>query len=90
MLIYVGVFVIGSGVIAFDSSLSDRHEAAALDVVFASAASLGNTGLGLGAASASYASYGDVSTITMMLLMWLGRLEILPVIVLLRRSYWRL
>jgi trk system potassium uptake protein TrkH len=38
----------------------------------------------------SYAPIGDVSKITMILLMWVGRLEIVPVAVLLTRHYWRL
>ena len=33
---------------------------------------------------------GDVSKITMIVLMWLGRLEIIPVFVLATRHYWRL
>jgi len=91
MLIYVAVFVVGSGVIALDSSFAGRPEAEGLDLIFASASTLGNSGVGLGAAgSGSFAVYGDPSTFTMTLLMWLGRLEILPVIVLLRASYWRL
>ncbi|HEX6390234.1 MAG TPA: potassium transporter TrkG, partial [Solirubrobacteraceae bacterium] len=91
VLIYVAVFVVGSGVIAFDHSLADRPEAEALDLIFASASALGNSGVGLGAAgSVSFEIYGDPSTLTLTLLMWLGRLEILPVIILMRRSYWRL
>jgi trk system potassium uptake protein TrkH len=91
VLIYVAVFVLGSGVIAFDQSFGGRPDAEALDLVFASASTLGNSGVGLGAAgSGSFAIFGDPSTLTMTLLMWLGRLEIIPVIVLLRRSYWRL
>jgi trk system potassium uptake protein TrkH len=62
-----------------------------LDLVFASASTLGNAGVGLGPAgtTGSFASFGDPSTVAMTVLMWVGRLEILPVVVLLRRSYWR-
>ena len=38
----------------------------------------------------SYAEFGDVSKVTMIGLMWLGRLEIIPVVVLATRHYWRL
>jgi trk system potassium uptake protein len=38
----------------------------------------------------SYAPVGDVSKIAMIGLMWVGRLEIVPVVVLLTRHYWRL
>jgi trk system potassium uptake protein TrkH len=91
VLIYLAVFVIGTAVIAFDSSLAGRPEAGTLDLIFASASTLANSGFGLGAAgtTGSFATFGDPSTITMTVLMWLGRLEIIPVVVLLRRSYWR-
>mgnify|MGYP001031263073 CR=1 FL=1 len=37
----------------------------------------------------SFASYPDISKLTMAGLMWLGRLEIIPVVVVLTRHYWR-
>jgi trk system potassium uptake protein TrkH len=90
VLIYVAVFVLGTAVLAFESALRDE-EAGVLDAIFASASTLGNTGVGLGAAgpTGSFESFGDSSTLTMTALMWVGRLEILPVLVLLRHSYWR-
>jgi trk system potassium uptake protein TrkH len=90
VLIYVAVFVLGTAVLAFEAGLhGPRMET--LDLVYASASTLGNAGVGLDAAGAtgSFAAFGDTSTVTMTLLMWLGRLEIVPVVVLLRRSYWR-
>jgi trk system potassium uptake protein TrkH len=90
VLIYVAVFVLGTAVLAFEASLHGPRMQA-LDLIYASASTLGNAGVGLGAAGAtgSFAAFGDTSTVTMTLLMWLGRLEIVPVVVLLRRSYWR-
>jgi trk system potassium uptake protein TrkH len=38
----------------------------------------------------SFAEFGEVSKITMIGLMWVGRLELVPVVVLLTRHYWRL
>jgi trk system potassium uptake protein len=60
----------------------------ALGLVFASASTLANAGVGLGVAgtTGSFANFGDTSTVAMTALMWLGRLEIVPVGVLLRRS----
>jgi trk system potassium uptake protein TrkH len=90
VLIYVAVFVVGTAIIAMES---DVHGPAfsSLGFVYASASTLANAGVGLGVAgtTGSFAVFGDVSTLTMTALMWLGRLEILPVIVLLRASYWR-
>ena len=37
----------------------------------------------------SYQPFSDFSKLVMALLMWIGRLEVLPVLVLLTRGYWR-
>ena len=37
----------------------------------------------------SFDPYGTISKLVMIALMWVGRLEIIPVAVLLTRSYWR-
>jgi trk system potassium uptake protein TrkH len=90
VLIYMAVFVLGTAVLALEGEIRGL-DASVLELVFASASTLGNAGVGLGAAGAtgSFGSFGDASTVTMTALMWLGRLEIVPVVVLLRRSYWR-
>jgi trk/ktr system potassium uptake protein len=91
VLIYIAVFVLGTAVLAIDASLHGRPHQSVLDLIFASASTLANAGVGLGPAGVrgSFATFGDPSKVTMTLLMWVGRLEILPVVVLLRRSYWR-
>jgi trk system potassium uptake protein TrkH len=91
VLIYLGVFVAGTAVLALDAAFDGKPDPAALDLIYASASTLANAGVGLGAAGAtgSFATFGDASTIAMTVLMFVGRLEILPVVVLLRRSYWR-
>ena len=38
----------------------------------------------------SFDPFSDLSKLAMILLMWLGRLEIIPVAVLLSRHYWRI
>jgi trk system potassium uptake protein TrkH len=90
VLIYLAVFVLGTAVLAIDSSVSGP-ELGPLGLIYGSASTLANAGVGLGAAgvSGSFAAFGDTSTVAMTALMWLGRLEIVPVVVLLRRSYWR-
>ena len=62
-----------------------------IDAIAASAGTLGNVGPGLGFAGpmGSYAPFSDMSKLVMALLMWVGRLEVLPVLVLLTRGYWR-
>jgi trk/ktr system potassium uptake protein len=90
ILIYLAVFVLGTAVLALEASIHGP-QMDALGLVFASASTLANAGVGLGVAgtTGSFASFGDTSTVAMTALMWLGRLEIVPVVVLLRRSYWR-
>ncbi len=90
VLIYLAVFVLGTAVLAIESSVRGP-DFGPLGLIFASASTLANAGVGLGAAgtAGSFAAFGDPSTLAMTGLMWLGRLEIVPVVVLLRRSYWR-
>jgi trk/ktr system potassium uptake protein len=91
ILLYVGLWAIGASVIAIDSAISNVP-LSALDSFAVSASALGNGGPGFGITGpfASFAPLGDVSKLTMIGLMWLGRLEIIPVVVLLTRHYWRL
>jgi trk system potassium uptake protein len=91
VLLYVGAWVVGAGIIAIDSAIVDAG-LGPLDAIGASATALGNVGPGFGPTGpfGSYAPLGDVSKLTMTALMFLGRLEIIPVVVLLTRHYWRL
>lgn len=90
VLVYIAVFIVGTAVIALDAEFGGPS-LRTIDSIFAAGATLSNAGSGLGPAGTrgSYEPFGDVSTVTMTFLMWMGRLEIIPVIVLLRRSYWR-
>ena len=91
ILLYVGFWVLGAAAIGIDSAISNV-DLGTLDVLAVSGSALGNGGPGFGITGpmASFAPLGDVSKVTMILLMWVGRLEIVPVVVLLTRSYWRL
>ncbi len=91
ILLYVGLWAIGATVIAVDSAIGGVP-LTALDTLAVSASALGNGGPGFGITGpfGSFAPLGDVSKLTMIVLMWLGRLEIIPVVVLLTRHYWRL
>ena len=91
ILLYVGLWAVGASVIAIDSAISGVG-VGTLDALAASATTLGNVGPAFGIAGpfGSFAEFGDVSKVTMIGLMWVGRLEIVPVVVLLTRHYWRL
>jgi trk system potassium uptake protein TrkH len=91
VLLYVGFWAVGASVIAIDSAITGAG-LGPLDALAASATTLGNVGPAFGSAGpmGSFADLGDVSKLTMIGLMWAGRLEIVPVVVLLTRHYWRL
>jgi trk system potassium uptake protein len=90
IVLYVGAFVVGAGLIAAEGAWHGP-DISALDAMAAAATAIGNVGPGLGVAGpmGSFESYGDFSTIVMTVLTWVGRLEIIPIVVLLSRRYWR-
>ena len=91
ILLYVGLWALGAAVIAIETAVSGVN-VPAIDALAISASSIGNVGPSLGPTGpmGSYAAIGDLSKVTMIILMWVGRLEIVPVVVLLTRHYWRL
>ena len=90
ILLYVGFWALGAAAIAIESAIGDV-EIGALDALAISASAVGNVGpsFGITGPMGSYEPLGDVSKLTMVVLMWVGRLEIIPVAVLLTRNYWR-
>jgi trk system potassium uptake protein TrkH len=90
VVLYIGIFIVGAALLAIDARFSNVN-LGITDAVAASAGTLGNVGPGLGFAGpmGSYEPFSDFSKLVMALLMWIGRLEVLPVLVLLTRGYWR-
>ena len=66
------------------------QELTAFEATSAVAATLGNVGPGIGIVGPmnNFEGFPRVSKLLMVFLMWVGRLEIFPVLVLLTRSYW--
>jgi trk/ktr system potassium uptake protein len=89
-VIYVGLFMAGALVLAIDSAANDL-QVSAIDAIGASATTLGNVGPGFGFAGpfGSFAPFSPFAKVVMIVLMWAGRLEIIPIAVLLTRRYWR-
>jgi trk system potassium uptake protein len=90
VLLYLVIFVLGAVALVLDATRA-QVDISTFEAIGAAAACLGNVGPAFGFAGpyGSYAPVSDVSTVILALLMWLGRLEIIPVAVLLTRSYWR-
>jgi trk system potassium uptake protein TrkH len=90
VLLYFGSFAVGAFVLFADAARVDL-ELDTLTAVAASATCLGNIGPAFGFAGpmGSFDPFSDVSKLTLTALMWLGRIEIIPVVVLFTRAYWR-
>jgi len=90
VLLYIGIFIVGAALFAVDAARTGI-DLRVLDAVGMSAAMLGNVGPSFGRAGplGSLAPFSDFSTGLMVVLMWLGRLEVIPIVVLLTRRYWR-
>jgi trk system potassium uptake protein TrkH len=90
ILLYIGIFIVGAVLLAADAARTGI-DLGVLGAIGASATTLGNVGPGFGFAGpfGSFEPFSDFSTLVMIALMWLGRLEIIPIVVLFSRHYWR-
>jgi len=90
VLLYVGVLALGTLGLVVDSARAGVT-VEPFEAIAAAASTLGGVGPAVGFAGplGSYEPFSDLSKGIMILLMWLGRLEIIPIAVLLTRSYWR-
>jgi trk/ktr system potassium uptake protein len=90
VFIYLGVCAAGAVIVLIDSSLQGV-EVTAFQSLADSATVLGGVGPGLGFAGpmGSFDPFSAISKLVLTAEMYLGRLEIVPVLVLFARSYWR-
>jgi trk system potassium uptake protein len=90
VFLYLGVGVAGAVVVLVDSTLRGI-DVTAFQALADSAALLGGAGSGLGFAGpmGSFEPFSDLSTVVLTALMYIGRLEIVPVLVLFTASHWR-
>jgi trk system potassium uptake protein len=88
--LYVGAAAAGAFVILVDSAVADVS-VAPFQALAAAATTLGNIGPAFGFAGpmGSFDPFNELSKLAMIVLMWIGRIEIIPVLVLFTRSYWR-
>jgi trk system potassium uptake protein TrkH len=83
------VFFLGATFVAVDGHRSGLG-LSEFEAMGAAAATFFNVGPAFGIAGPyeTYAVFSDATKVAMILLMWIGRIEIIPVLVLLTRSYW--
>lgn len=90
VLLYVGLFSLGAIGLVIDATRTDT-EVTPFEAIAAAASALGNVGPAFGFAGpfGSYAEFSGLSKVILTLLMWLGRLEILPIVILFTPRFWR-
>ena len=90
VFLYLGVCAAGALTILFDSELQGVP-LTAFEAIADAAAMLGGAGSGLGFAGpmGSFEPFSNESTGVLTVMMYLGRLEIIPVLVLFTASHWR-
>jgi trk system potassium uptake protein TrkH len=89
-LLYVIIFFLASALVLVDVTRITTP-VGVFEGLSAVAATLGNVGPGIGVVGPmnNYLPFPDTSKLLMVFLMWAGRLEIIPVFVLLTRAYWQ-
>jgi len=89
-MLFITIFALSTVVIYVDG-LRIGLDISAIEAVSASIATLGNIGPGVGIVGPmnNFGRFSDATKLYMVVLMWIGRLEILSVLVLLTPSYWR-
>jgi trk system potassium uptake protein TrkH len=89
-VLYLALFGIGAVVISLDAARVGLS-LTTLEAISASLATLGNIGPGFGLLGpfGSFLDFPDTSKLLMVFLMWIGRLEIIPVLVLFTGAFWR-
>ncbi len=89
-LLYLAIFFLGTLLLMLDATRVELT-LQPFEAMSAVAATLGNVGPGFGVVGpmGNYEMFPATSKLFMTFLMWVGRLEILPVFVLLTGAYWR-
>jgi trk system potassium uptake protein TrkH len=90
-LLYFVLFFVSTALVFLDALGTPDLTLSILEAMTTVAATLGNIGPGFGVIGpmGNYLAFSPESKLFMCLLMWIGRLEILPVLVLLTPAYWR-
>jgi len=86
--LYVLIFGVGVLAIAADCYVAGL-EMDMIDLISAVASNLGNVGPGLGRLFLDYHALPDFSKMVLFACMWIGRLEIIPALVLLVPEFWK-
>jgi len=91
VLLFVLLFVLSTILLYLDSLRTPSVTLSGLDAMSVSIATLGNVGPGFGVVGPmdSFLPFSDSAKLYMVFLMWIGRLEVLSVLVIFTPSFWR-
>lgn len=92
VLLYLVIFALGTlGLVISEAVNTARDDLTWPEAISAAATTLGNVGPGLGflGPMGSFESFSASSKGILIVLMWMGRLELIPVVILFTRNYWR-
>ncbi|MDF9746960.1 TrkH family potassium uptake protein [Natrinema salsiterrestre] len=91
ILVFLTLFAVSTVLLFLDAYRTPGLELSALEAISATIATLGNVGPGVGVVGPmnSYEPFSRAAKLYMIFLMWIGRLEILSVLVILTPAYWR-
>jgi trk system potassium uptake protein TrkH len=91
VLLFLGLFVISTVLLYLDSFRTPDVSLSGLDAMSVAIATLGNVGPGFGVVGPmnGFLPFTPAAKLYMVVLMWIGRLEVLSVLVVLTPSFWR-
>ncbi|WP_435101877.1 TrkH family potassium uptake protein [Halarchaeum sp. P4] len=90
VLLFVGLFVLSTILLYLDSFRTPDVTMSGLEAMSVAIATLGNVGPGFGVVGPmnSFLPFSDAAKLYMVFLMWIGRLEVLSVLVILTPTFW--
>jgi len=91
VLLFLLLFVLSTVVIYLDSFRTPAVSLSGLDAMSVAMATLGNVGPGFGVVGPmnSFLPFSDAAKLYLVFLMWIGRLEVLSVLVVFTPSFWQ-
>ena len=91
VLLFLGLFVVSTILLYLDSFRVAEVTMTGHEAMSVAIATLGNIGPGFGVVGPmdSFLPFSDLSKLYMVFLMWIGRLEVLSVLVILTPTFWR-
>lgn len=90
VLLFLGLFVLSTTLLYLDSFRTPTVTMTGLEAMSVAIATLGNIGPGFGIVGPmnSFLPFTDAAKLYMVFLMWIGRLEVLSVLVILTPTFW--